>query len=168
MYVCIWYSLYLSFQVIYYHVPPDGDPAPSEPDHLALVALGHRAASSQPLVDGVDEEQSVWRSPALSLRGCLARRHLPEIAQRAQDHRHGCIEDPRVFAEDVRGSEGVQRHGTRVAGLAFHQRPQEGDCAVVQGSVVGVVADAVLIKGQEDIDGRVRGPIGTAVLFRRH
>lgn len=163
--VCIVQLYLLSFQVVHYHVPPDGDPAPSEPDHLALVALGHRTASSQPLVDGVDEEQSVRRAPAL-LRGCPARRrHLAEVAQRAQEHRHGRIEDTRVFAEDVRAREGVQRHGARVPALAFHQRPQESDCAVVQGSVVGVVTDAMLVKGQDHIDGRVRGPIGTAVLF---
>lgn len=73
--------------------------------------------------------------------------------QDSAEHRHRRIKNTNVLPEDIGGCQRVQRDGTRVASFIFHQRAQEVHRTVVQGAVVGVVADAVVVEGEKGIDG---------------
>lgn len=72
------------------------------------------------------------------------------------EHRSRRVKNTHIFPEDISGSQRIQRNRTRKASFIFHQRAQEVHRAVVQGAMVGMVADAVVVEGEEDVDGRNR------------
>ena len=106
----------------------------------------HRRLRSQPLRNGTNKQQ-----PRRALVTTLL---APEqIPQHPQQHRVWCIQHARILAQHRRRRQRIQRHGTIKPFFIRHQRPQEMHRAVVQRAVIGMVADAVLVEGDEDVDG---------------
>lgn len=94
----------------------------------------------------------------LPLRSILGP-HRHNSMQDPAEHRSRRVKNTHIFPEDIGGSQRIQRNRTREASFILHQRAQEVHRAVVQGAMVGMVADAVVVEGEEDIDGgnRSRG-----------
>lgn len=114
--------------------------------------LHHGRLRRNPLIHRRNKQQPI-RHIILAGSGRAPRHSRHQRTQRPQQHRDRRIQHAHILPEDTSGGQRVQGDGAGIAGLILHQGAEEMHGAVVQRAVVGVVADAGRVEGEEDVNG---------------
>jgi len=84
---------------------------------------------------------------------------VEDIAQGAEEQGKQGVKDTNIFANDICRRQGVERDRTGISQFILHEILQEENGTVVQGSMIGVIANTFLVKSQDNIDRRLWGAI---------
>lgn len=156
-------------QIINNHIPPNTNPPPPKPAHLALMRRRHRLLRGSIPTNITQKHQSPRRlfpSPFFSPTHPTPSSSPSHARQHTLQYRKRRIQHTDVFSEDVCRGKSVQRDRTLPPLFPFHHICQPGDGAVVEGDVVGVGGDAVAVEGDEDVDCGCGGFIAPIIRAR--